>query len=596
MDPGGRMTARVRALSTVAERLDRSEAHATAARWIAAGVLATAGAGVLAAVTAAERPDVALAGDARARAAELAVGWLLAVAGAVLAARTDERRVGWLLIASSCGWFVAELDSPAAPGAVAFTLGVVLSTAAPAVMTHAIHAALPRRPIRLDQALVCAAYAACVGVLGLAAAVSFDPEAEGCTDCPRNLVRLWSAPAERADLLRAGLHMSAAVLVLACVVWCWRLWRASPAQRRALAPVVLPACSYLGIAAAAQAHAWSRGFLSNDAIDRKLWLAQCIALALTAGGVGWQRFAARRTRAAIARLVVGLAGSPRPGALGALLAITLRDPSLELLHRSEIVGGWIDAEGRRRVLETATDRAVTTLVHGGTVVAALVHRPGLLDPPRLVEEIQRAGRLVLAHERLQAELRAQLEHLRASRVRIVAVGDAERHRLERDLHDGAQQGLVRLAWALGLARAQAEPVRAARLGQAQAEVQAALAELRSLAHGIFPAVLHDRGLAAAIRGLAEWTPLIVVNGLPDERFDTVVETTAYFMVAALAGRDGATVHITKSDGRLIVQVVSPMTDPDVVAEVTDRVGALDGSLRVERTAHGTQVTAEVPCA
>jgi signal transduction histidine kinase len=433
-------------------------------------------------------------------------------------------------------------------------------------------------------------------VLGVAAAALFDPAAEGCTDCPRNLVRLWSASAERADLLRAGLHLTSLVLVLACVVWCWRLWRASPARRRVLAPVVVPGCVYLGLAAAAHAHAWSRGFLSNDVVDRRLWLAQGAALGLTVAGVGWQRFAARRTRAAIARLVVSLAGSPRPGALGALIALTLGDPSLELLHRSEIVGGWIDVEGRRRVVATAPDRAVTTLVHDGTVVAALMHRPGLLDAPRLVEEIQRAGRLVLAHERLQAELRAQLEHLRVSRARIVAVGDAERHRLERDLHDGAQQGLVRLAWALGLARAQAEPVRAARLREAKAEVQAALAELRALAHGIFPAVLHDRGLAAAIRGLAEWTPLMVVGTLPDERFDSVVETTAYFIVAALAGRDRATVHLARRDGRLIVQVLASTIDPEAIAEVADRVGALDGSLRVKRSADGTRVTAALPCA
>jgi signal transduction histidine kinase len=586
----------VRPLNSVPGRLARSEAGAPARRWIAAGVLTAVGIGVLAAVVAAERPDVALAGDPAARAGELVVGWLLAAAGVVLALRTDARRAGWFLVAGSCCWFVAELNSPAAPGAAVFTLGVVLSAAAPAVMAHAIQAALPRRSTWLDKALVCAAYATCVGVLGVAAAVSFDPAAEGCAECPRNLVRLWSAPAERADLLRAGLHLSASVLVLACLVWCWRLWRASPARRRALAPVVVPGCTYLGLAAAAHVHAWGRGFPSNDPVDRRLWLAQAIALGLTSAGVGWQRFAARRTRAALARLVVDLASSPRPGALRALLAMTLGDPSLELLHRSEIVGGWIDADGRPRVVETAPDRAVTTLVHDGTVVGALLHRPGLLDAPRLVEEIQRAGRLVLAHERLQAELRAQLEQLRASRARIVAVGDAERHRLERDLHDGAQQGLVRLSWELGLAGAQAEPIGAARLRQAQAEVQAALAELRGLAHGIFPAVLHDRGLAAAIRALAEWSPLTVVNGLPDERFNSVVETTAYFTVAALSGRDGTTVQVASEDGRLVVRVVAPATDPDAVTEVADRVSALDGSLRIQRSAIETRVTAELPCA
>jgi len=128
---------------------------------------------------------------------------------------------------------------------------------------------------------------------------------------------------------------------------------------------------------------------------------------------------------------------------------------------------------------------VTPLVSGGRSVALLAHRPGLLDDPGLVEQIAAAARLALDNERLQAQVRAQLEDLRASRARIVERGDAERRRLERDLHDGAQQRLVSLALSLRLARlgGDADPDVAA-LEQAEAEVRQALEELRGLARGL----------------------------------------------------------------------------------------------------------------
>src|SRR5207249_4829505 len=146
-----------------------------------------------------------------------------------------------------------------------------------------------------------------------------------------------------------------------------------------------------------------------------------------------------------------------------------------------------------------------------------------------------AARLALENERLQAELRAQLAELRASRARIVSAGDEERRRLERDLHDGAQQRLLSLGLALQLARAKLGPDAngaAELVAEADGELRAALDELRELARGIHPAVLSEQGLAAALKTLAERSPILVtIAEVPDQRLSTPAEAAAYFLVS-----------------------------------------------------------------
>jgi signal transduction histidine kinase len=376
-----------------------------------------------------------------------------------------------------------------------------------------------------------------------------------------------------------------------------RLASSSRAQRLLVAPVVGPGCVGVALVAVDAAHSWRRGFLSNDPVDRRLWLLEALALLLVVAGVIWQRIAARRFRGAVARVVVELADSARPGALRDALATTLGDPDLELFHADD--GGWIDGKGRARPIdEPGSQRAATELIRDGRVVAALVHRRGLLDDPARVSELERTAGLALEHERLHAKLQAQLVALRASRAQIVAVGDAERRRLERDLHDGAQQALAGLAMSLGLARASATDLaRAERMGAAQDPVRAALAELRAMAHRISPAALQDAGLAAALDVLAEWAPQVEIAHVPVERFDASVESAAYFAVAAIAstvsGRIVIDAHHT--DGTLIVDV--GLTErPGELLEIEDRIAALDGRLLVDNVADGgVVVRVALPC-
>jgi signal transduction histidine kinase len=226
----------------------------------------------------------------------------------------------------------------------------------------------------------------------------------------------------------------------------------------------------------------------------------------------------------------------------------------------------------------------------------VIHRPGLLDDARLVEELGRAARLAIDHERLQAQQRAHLEQLRAARTAIVAATDAERRRLERDLHDGAQQALAGLAMAIGLVRGRARDEHAERMALAQNQVRAALDGVRALARATYPAAPDEAGLALDL--LSDWQANVELGALPEGRLDPALEANAYFIVAALTRTDGdamVEVNVHHEQTQLVVDVRTG-APPDLI-EVEDRVGALSDELAVEKTPTGnTHVRVKLPCA
>jgi signal transduction histidine kinase len=316
----------------------------------------------------------------------------------------------------------------------------------------------------------------------------------------------------------------------------------------------------------------------------------------------WATVRTRSQRRAVARIATSLGQAPPPGSLQAALAQAIGDPELQIAYRLPAAQHHVDANGRP-VPEpvAAPGRAVTTLVRDGRRVAVVSHTAAL---PDLERELGAAVRLALENERLQAEALAQLDQLRASRVRIVETGDSERRRLERDLHDGAQQRLLALSYDLRLARASAQADGDSRTGslltQATDQAQAALGELRVLAQGIYPAVLAEAGLGPALATLADTAPLPVeILAEANGRYPAAVETAAYLLVAEAlddaAGRDAshATVSAVQDDGRLVVTVQDDGTDrTSSMVQLADRVGALDGSLDVEPS----RLRAEFPCA
>jgi signal transduction histidine kinase len=324
---------------------------------------------------------------------------------------------------------------------------------------------------------------------------------------------------------------------------------------------------------------------------------------------------ARLARSAVAELVVELGDTTAPGDLRDALARALRDPSLALAYWLPDDGRYVDVDGRPLELPGEGEpRAVSMAERDGRRVAALVHDPALGEEPELVQSVCAAAALALENERLQAELKAHLEELRASRARIVEAADEERRRIERNLHDGTQQRLVSISMALGLAEAKARSDPAAVgdvVSEARAGVSAALAELRELSHGIHPAVLTERGLAAALEELAVRATLPVelsVDGR--DGLSEPVEAAAYYVVSETLANVAKHAHATRTrvafrheNGKVVLEVADDgIGGADVgrgsgLRGLTDRVEALGGGLWLSSpTGEGTIVRAEIPCA
>jgi signal transduction histidine kinase len=322
----------------------------------------------------------------------------------------------------------------------------------------------------------------------------------------------------------------------------------------------------------------------------------------------------RLSGSALRKLLVRLGEEPAPADLRDSLADALRDPSLTVAYWLADFGRWVDARGRPLDLPREGSGQVTKFIdHDGSPAVALLHDRSLADEPELLDAVSAAAAIALENERLHAELRARLDELRGSRRRVIEAGQEERQRLERDLHDGAQQRLIALALELGrLERRLAGDADAHnRLGHARREVGMSLEELRAVARGIHPAVVSGHGLAVALESLAMRAPVPVrlVVG-PAGRMPERLEVAAYYVVseslanvAKHARARSASVDVTKRDGRLVVEVVDDgVGGADTergtgLRGLADRVEALGGRLRIW-TPHGggTRVRAELPCA
>lgn len=337
----------------------------------------------------------------------------------------------------------------------------------------------------------------------------------------------------------------------------------------------------------------------------ELFLLRAGALMALAAALAVPAVRSLRSRVAVRRLTRDLAAAPAPGRLRAVLAERLGDDRLEVAYCLDHPRRLVDAHGGPVEPAPAPDQVMTTIARGGRAVAVVIHDRSLRERAGLLEKtIGSAARLAVDNERLRAEALSRLADVRASQARVVARSDATRRALERDLHDGAQQRLLGVSFqlhaALAAARAEGDAAAVALLTEASNQAVGALAEVRQLAHGIFPAILTDAGLAPALRTFAAGAVLPVeILEVPLERCGNGAETATYVVVveavtdAARRSAAFATVRVRR-EARLLTVVVA---DDGAPAEarffvlVTDRVEALGGRLSVGP--HG--VRAEIPC-
>jgi signal transduction histidine kinase len=535
----------------------------------------------------------------------LLVGWSFVGSGLLAWERRPDNPVGRVMVATGFAWFAHELLW--ASGALLWTLGQLFEPTYLLGVGFLIVTFPDGRFHTLAERALLGTALVNVTVLQVAWLLLGYGDTPDC-ECPANLLRVADAPAASEAIVHVQQGLGAAIAVWTIVVVA-RRWRgASPSSRLAIAPVLTT-----GAIAFALLIPW----VLNDALGEPLadWPDVALQLALAAVPVAFLAglLRLRLARAAVADLVVELGGEVAPGALRTALARALRDPTLTVAYWLEDRGRYVDAGGLPVTLPDGPERAVTVVEREGRRIAALVHDPALADQPELVESAGAAAGLALENERLQAELRARLEELRASRARIVEAAEDERRRIERDLHDGTQQRLVSIAMTLGLADsrlgADAPAVRPL-LAQARSALADALGELRALSQGIHPGILTERGLGAALEELVYGArlPLELDVGLP-ERLPERVEAAAYYVVsealanvAKHADAGAVQVSVRRADGRAVVEVADDGVGGADGARGTglrglaDRVDALGGRLRVESPpGRGTVVRAEIPC-
>jgi signal transduction histidine kinase len=407
----------------------------------------------------------------------------------------------------------------------------------------------------------------------------------------------------------ASWAIGAVVFLAASVVLIHRWSAATKAWRRTVGPVLWPGA--LTLAALSY-------FNLSSYLSRSVGLIPQWAFRIAFVGMPFAFLAVllrlRLARASVAELVVELDETRATGALRDALARALGDPSLAVAYWLPNEQRYVDLDGRPVQLPGAGDPLTTTVVErDGLRIAALIHDSALREDPELLRAVSAAAALALDNERLQAELRAHLDELKASRARIVEAADLERGRIQRNLHDGTQQRLTSIAMAMALAESKlsSDPGAAmASLRQAKGVLAAAQAELRDLSQGIHPGLLTERGLGPALQDLAYTAPLPVsvvadLNGrMPDQ-----VEAAAYYVVAEglanvakHAHASTAEVTLVRQGGRLIVRVHDDGVggaDPNRgtgIRGLTDRVQALGGRLRFESSAgQGTEIRVTIPC-
>jgi signal transduction histidine kinase len=542
-------------------------------------------------------------------AAGLFLGWSFIFVGLFAWWRRPDSRFGVLMTAVGFAFFLGVLT--AADSDLVFTIGVLFSSLYIAVFVHMLLAYPDGRvePRRLRQVLLGGYVLSIVGPLS--ALLFADPDQLG-SNGPESVVNLGTNPViyDVVDAVESGIAVVFVAYVLYVLVTRWQA--ATVPQRRAMAPVLWSGVCLL-VVLAGQLTTQAVG--GPDAVSNAAGVLGLIFFAVTPYGFLFGILRSRVVQAgAVSELLRRMGDAADGTSLRELLSRALDDRSLQVVYWLDEPRRWVDAAGHPARLPEDDDpaRAWTPVEREGERVGAIIHDRSLCEDAELTASVAAAAGLSIHNERLQAQLRARVEELRESRNRIVEAGTAERRRLERNLHDGAQQRLVALSLTMRLAqgRLRKDPDGAETLlTGAQDELTRALEELRELARGIHPAVLSDRGLKAALEALAGRSPVpVTLDGTPPERLPAPVEAAAYFVVAEAltnvvkyAHASQARISVSRRNGHAVVEVADDGVggaDPELgsgLRGLADRVSALDGTLELNSPrGAGTLLRAEIP--
>jgi signal transduction histidine kinase len=437
----------------------------------------------------------------------------------------------------------------------------------------------------------------------------------GCTAvCPQNALMIADRPSLANGLGTTEEYYSVVVGAAIALGLLYRFVSAATPRRRALAPVYLPA--FLLVVPFVLFHAAALGLidLGSQAYDTIGWFVTAGRTTLTLG------FLVAIAQAAIfagisLRTIMSRVGHGQDAEhLRGLVADALDDPTLRLALDIDPSGSFVDSDGDAVDVEhPAPGRAVTAFHHDGHVAGYILHDSALSTDPELLQAAGHAVLLTLESGRLETELQSKIEALQRSRDRIVAAGQTERRRIERDLHDGAQQRLMAIQVKLAMAEERApDDILAAQLEAIRLDVAAAIDELRTLSHGIYPSVLLERGVGDALRSIAMTAPLgiwVTDDGLG--RCSASVETAIYFcaleaiqntikhagpgarVTVVLGRRDGCIDFVVSDDGVGIPDIST--TGGVGLVSMQDRIGAVGGELEiVSGPGRGTTVRGTVP--
>jgi signal transduction histidine kinase len=523
----------------------------------------------------------------------MVAGWSFTASGLIAWGRRPHNRLARLMVVLGLAWLLLQLAAHVEVPLL-FTIGIWGSDAFVVLLMIFLTAFPDGRLTRADWLLV-APFAFVLGPLELAWLLFFD------TGPPGNVLLVSNDPsvADAIDSAQRVILVIGSFVATAMFAVRWR--QASPPVRRGLTPILAGAATLL-VSTVSLVVSKITGNRPSDPLQ----IAVLVSLTAVPVALLADMLRARLARSAVGELVLALRAKPAPGDLRDALARALGDPSLRLAYWLPEFGTYADLDGHPLALPADPARATKVVDGAGTPVAALLHDPSLGDEPELLDAVGAAAGIALENARLHSELGA-------TRIRILEASQSERRRLERDLHDGAQQRLVALSLEVGLleARLADHPDAHRALGQVRSELSGSLEELRSLARGIHPAIVSGHGLAVALEGLAARAPVPVRLSIDVGRdVPEPIEVAAYYLVcesltnvAKYAQASAASVAVSRADGDLVVDV----TDDGVggahaesgsgLRGMADRVEALGGRLDVISPAGaGTRVHAEIPCA